>query len=640
MAFRNLLTIITILCIGYSYSSAQNKIPQQIGEEIDKNNKAAKKAKADSIKKAQQAKKKGPAKKSDQPYYSTVPISPQSNNTTAITPKTINANTYDPTFFLREENTGLADGPPRKKDSIRAIDTTEFAKRHLAVKQSTMNSLYQHALKDKSFQAGLERKLKYGKKHPLYTFKKHKLKSGIKTFGWHPYWMGNAYKNYNFSLLSAVAFFSYQLDPSNGSYTNTAAIKAWKETKMIDEAQKHKTKVLLSVYSGGKSNNTAFLNNRGAQTNFIRIILALLKERKANGVHLDFAGLSSDDKQAFSNFIIDLSSQLRKAIKGAWLTISLPPINFDDSFDVRELNKYVNLFVLSGGEFYGEGVSDMAGPLSVVKSGSNWWDYDLDRGIDEYLASGVEAEKLLLTVNYYGAEWKTAALRPPSKSNGFVKYRTYAEIKSVLGNASGYEDPESMSMFYPFKDRDGNYHQIWYEDSLSLSKKYDWVLSKKIGGVGIWALGFDNGSPQLWEALASKMADPLKDPSASKKGKKVRARGFFSRIRSSLFRLIRNPKAMLMNPQYFASMLILLLGPAFAGVYVIYRHGCRLRRSMNLLLKGGIIMFLIMAFALTALVLTRFKHTTPIILIMAGFVIGAIVFLLLTRRSLSEREMP
>ncbi|GIT57317.1 MAG: hypothetical protein Ct9H300mP18_07460 [Candidatus Neomarinimicrobiota bacterium] len=49
-----------------------------------------------------------------------------------------------------------------------------------------------------------------------------------------------------------------------------------------------------------------------------------------------------------------------------------------------------------------------------------------------------------------------------------------------------------------------NWFQTWYDDSLSLSKKYDFAISKKLGGVGIWALGYDEGYDELWNALMKK----------------------------------------------------------------------------------------------------------------------------------------
>ena len=51
-----------------------------------------------------------------------------------------------------------------------------------------------------------------------------------------------------------------------------------------------------------------------------------------------------------------------------------------------------------------------------------------------------------------------------------------------------------------------NWNQTWYDDSLSISKKYDLALSKNLGGIGIWALGYDEGYDELWNLLKNKMA--------------------------------------------------------------------------------------------------------------------------------------
>ena len=47
-----------------------------------------------------------------------------------------------------------------------------------------------------------------------------RIKPENEVFGWHPYWMGSAWKSYPFELLSTVSYFSYKLDPRTGSYLN------------------------------------------------------------------------------------------------------------------------------------------------------------------------------------------------------------------------------------------------------------------------------------------------------------------------------------------------------------------------------------------------------------------------------------
>ena len=38
-----------------------------------------------------------------------------------------------------------------------------------------------------------------------------------------------------------------------------------------------------------------------------------------------------------------------------------------------------------------------------------------------------------------------------------------------------------------------------------LCQKYDFIISKNLGGIGIWALGYDDGYDQLWNALGEKI---------------------------------------------------------------------------------------------------------------------------------------
>ena len=46
-----------------------------------------------------------------------------------------------------------------------------------------------------------------------------------------------------------------------------------------------------------------------------------------------------------------------------------------------------------------------------------------------------------------------------------------------------------------------SWRQCWYDDSLSLSIKYQYAKDLNLNGIGIWALGYDNGDDRLWGAL-------------------------------------------------------------------------------------------------------------------------------------------
>ncbi len=94
----------------------------------------------------------------------------------------------------------------------------------------------------------------------------HILNTDYKTFGWHLYSKGSAYKRYDFSLLWGISYFSYMLNPTTGSYFN---IHQWKTTALIDSAKAKKCKVFLSVSNFGHKNNMVFLENPKAQETLI-----------------------------------------------------------------------------------------------------------------------------------------------------------------------------------------------------------------------------------------------------------------------------------------------------------------------------------------------------------------------------------
>lgn len=508
-------------------------------------------------------------------------------------------------------------GAVKVDENVRVIDTTAFQERSYNVKKRD-----EIAYKD-----GLE------KFTPLthnnsYT-KTRVLQKGKTVFGWHPHWAGEAYKSYNFSLLSAVAYYSYQINPATGSYYT---IHDWENTGLIPEAHRYKCKVLLSANCFGADNVNKFLGNVEAQSNFVKTIIELVQKRKADGIHLDFEQISAKNRSNFTNFIIDLSSQLKATIKGAWLTMSVPPIDFEGALDMTQLPSHCDLIVINGQEFYGAN-SDIAGPISLGTGGKNWWNYSLDRSIDEYIAGGVPPAKLLLGVSYYGGEWVTESLKTPSEALKFIKYSTYRDIKKSRGFAPPKEDAEAMSNFHVYRDNNNNYRQIWYDDSLALTKKYDFVNAKKIAGVGIWALGYDNGYPQLWQALASKFAVPEEKPKPAVNPSTI------GQFMTKITTIARNPAAALKSGGVIFSLLAIFFGAGIGAYALMYRYGCQWSRAFNLIIKSGVALMIVCVVCLMFLLFKVFSAETAL-WAMGAFLLGIIVFVLISRSFLIEKDVP
>ncbi|UXX77726.1 glycosyl hydrolase family 18 protein [Reichenbachiella carrageenanivorans] len=508
---------------------------------------------------------------------------------------------------------------------IKNIDTTSFVRRALSVKK-------RKPVRDFKNQSEWDRyfRIEEGESYK----KEHVLEEEYQVFGWHPYWMGSAYEDYNYSLLSVLAYFSYELNPRTGGYQS---IHDWKTTHVVDSAQAHGTKVLLSVTNFGGENNKLFLSNHKAQKKFIVQLISLLKERNADGVNIDFENIYGSLRNELTEFIIDLSNSLKMENDKYMITLALPPIDYSNVYDFKQINQYVDLYVIMGYEFYGVN-SSVAGPVAPLESGDTWWDYNLQRAIEDYELEGIPLKKTLMGLPYYGAEWQTESLKFPSTAKKFIKYPMYRDVKNKYGDLPCCEDEGSKSKYYVYRDEDNEYRQLWYEDSISLGKKYDWIKESKLGGVGIWALGYDNGHDELWKLIALKFAKESGDAAISN------MKTFFQkfsprRLLGLVARVAKNPASLLQNPRPLMGMFGMISGVSLLGFFVMYRYGHRISRTFGVVIKGSIVMGVLLVVALV-FVGMKFMSVHFMLYLTIGLLIGGGVMLLLSRKFLREKDLP
>lgn len=342
-------------------------------------------------------------------------------------------------------------------------------------------------------------------KSSIINAQKKACNLNYEVYGWHPYWVGTAYTNYDFNLLSTFSYFSYELNPSTGSYNS---IHSWKTSPSIDMALAAGCKVELCVTNFGASNNTTFLTNPIAQQTFIDSIIVLLNYRNATGVNIDFEGISGSNRNDLTNFMISLSNQLKAAIPNATVTMATYSVDWNNVFDFAVLNNYVDQFIIMGYGYYYSG-SSVAGPTDPLYSGSIWSSYNLIRSILYHLDEGVSKNKLLIGLPYYGYEFETTSNTVPSSTTGnFSSSRTYKYVKdNASGNyTNGLYDKESETPYFIYQNT-GNWRQAFVMDAESLKERLKWVKGLQIAGMGIWALGYDDGYSELWNALSDELTD-------------------------------------------------------------------------------------------------------------------------------------
>ena len=324
-----------------------------------------------------------------------------------------------------------------------------------------------------------------------------------KVFAWHLYAKGTAYRGYDFNLMWAIAYFAYHIDPQTGSYRD---IHQWKTTGLITMAQGAKCKVLLTIANFGAQDNTAFLNNTQAQAVLADSLVTLLDLRGADGINIDFEGIPGGSADKLSSFVKFISGELKAHNPNYLVTLALYAVDSHAVFDIQAIDQAVDFYTLMGYDYYG-GFSDFAGPVSPLHPSDVFGQHSLSTSVEYYFGAGVAPSKLIAGLPYYGAEWQTDDMRIPSRAIKFISHHPYGSVQEVYVDSlkcAFHLDTLSSTAYAAFRDGDGTYRQVWYDDRTSLSRKYDWIRNTRLAGVGIWVPAYGQDYTELWTLLGEK----------------------------------------------------------------------------------------------------------------------------------------
>jgi spore germination protein YaaH len=332
------------------------------------------------------------------------------------------------------------------------------------------------------------------KPSPLLIRKK--LELSRKVLGWHPYWAAaNAYQNYNYEVLTHIAYFSYDTDTLTGGYKT---INGWDQTPIIDYAHQRGVKVLLTVTNFGTTSNNALLKDTVRQNNMIQKLIELLKSRNGDGVNFDLELVSLAHRANLVSFIGRAVKKIKAELPDAEISMATPAVDWSGSWDLASLAGLCDYLIVMGYDYYWSG-SSTAGPVSPME-GEN---YNVTKSVDYYLGGGVPANKLMLGTPWFGYNWPVVSNVRKATATGKASSVTYTVANAFPPSYGKTFDPATKVPWISYKDASNLYHQIWFDDLVSYNYKYDLVNSRNLAGIGIWALSYENGDATIWNGIRS-----------------------------------------------------------------------------------------------------------------------------------------
>ena len=317
-----------------------------------------------------------------------------------------------------------------------------------------------------------------------------------KVIGYLPYWEYESYPQIDYSLLTEINYFSAELN-EYGSIIND---HNWDNIGFINYAQSQGVKVKLCATLFNSNSLETLLSSSLNRTNAINNLLNKVLSRNADGVDIDFELVPSTQRENLVLFMQELSDTFHENMDDPIITMATPAIDWSDAWDYNALAQICDgLFIMGYNYFYSG--SETAGPVSPLGG----YFYDLDYTIQDYSDKvNNQLDKLILGLPYYGYDWPVTSSIINSSTTGAGTARTYSSCQTFSNNYNSNWNTLSSSLWIPYNDN--NWQQIWYDDSLSLSIKYEYAKNMDLGGVGIWALGYDNNSLEMWGSIYDQFA--------------------------------------------------------------------------------------------------------------------------------------
>ncbi|WP_372948280.1 glycosyl hydrolase family 18 protein [Mariniphaga sp.] len=353
--------------------------------------------------------------------------------------------------------------------------------------------------------------------------KKNQIRKRLTTktnvIGWHNPWNKTEYLNYNYSYLSAINLYGYEIG-ANGRIRNLQDLAEFqKPGGVIDLAHRKNCDVHLTIYSKLPAVINQFLNNEVAKKTFLNELDAIISDQKLTGVNIYFDFINSSDRHVFLQFIRDVRQFLNSRNDLIQLNISIPAVKDDESlfkigaFNFFELNQLVDYYFVLTDELTSVN-NNIALTPSPLYNSDKYGQRTIESTVNFYSNGKIPISKLIVTLSYLGIEWNVEDFAGITVKGNAGKQLKYNEIVERYKNNQKLErtidegiDSSQVAAYLnisvPSTYEQGKFNkkQVWYENSNSLYQKYNWVLENNLGGVAIRGLGYDDGYSELWDVL-------------------------------------------------------------------------------------------------------------------------------------------
>lgn len=286
--------------------------------------------------------------------------------------------------------------------------------------------------------------------------------------------------NETLPYLSSLSVFSYGFTTDGDIVPPTLD-----DSFMISAALMEGVRPVLTLTPLGPDGNfnnfliSAVVNDQAAKENLLNNLLETVQTKNFQGVDIDFEYIRPEDRIPFADFVADVRNFLSPY--GYHVSVALAPKTSDtqagllyEGKDYRLLGEAADsvlLMTYEWGYTYGP-------PMAVAP-------VDKVRQVVEYAVTRITPSKIDLGIPNYGYDWTLPFVQGTSRATT-VSNQEAVRIAIEAGVPIQF-DEAAMSPFFRY-EKDGQLHEVWFEDVRSYQAKFALVPEYGLRGMGYWQI--------------------------------------------------------------------------------------------------------------------------------------------------------
>ena len=319
--------------------------------------------------------------------------------------------------------------------------------------------------------------------------------------GYYPQWvLGNlAPEDIDLNVVTHVVH-SFAWPNEDGSISSYDGMF---DSGMSDVIHSQGAKFLLSLGGWGHHSGFEIVSGDDALREiFIYNLASILMINDYDGVDLDWEFPDSDSDRENLNSLVSEMDSIFSIINPDWLiSMAIPVSNWWGQWhDFEFLEGYVDFFNAMTYGTHGDWSSHVGhlAPLYASPPGDS--DGSCDTNMD-YLhnSRNIPKEKINMGMPFWGLIWESSNINEPFTAN--TVDILYNNIPELIDNGWSYH--WDSYAFCPYLIKDDGTQVITYENPQSIGFKCQYASQQGLGGVMIWALGYDetSGGQELIESI-------------------------------------------------------------------------------------------------------------------------------------------